>query len=190
MLRLSLLSLLLTAAACDQDAPLAATAPVDEVATDTASLSEGVEVGLMAWTGGATWTSFTSDNLPPVTCPVGSLVTGFDCSGSNCDDVRLKCQPQTGHTLTSRSWTSYFSEEATNFRRCTGFMTGLAATGSYSDNLSMECTTSSRSARNCVWSAWFSEEDPNFEAPTGTFVRALQCSGGSCDNMRAEYCQD
>ena len=162
----------------------------DEVTTDTAPAWADYDVALTAWSGSATWTVYTTDGSPPVTCPVGSLVTGFQCRGSRCDDVRLKCQPQTGHTLNSRTWTSYFSEESTNYRRCTSFMSGLSCTGAYCDNMSMECTSSTRVPSSCVWSGYFSEEDPAFEAPTGTFIRALQCSGTSCDNVRAEYCRD
>lgn len=167
-------------------------AQANEDIVDTAEPSASFEIGLMAWSGGATWTGYTTDGSPPVTCAVGSLVTGFDCNGSRCDDIKLKCQPQTSHTLTQRSWTQYFSEESpTPWRQCSGgFMTGLSCKDSYCDDLSLECTTSSRSAYSCIWSGWFSEENPAFEAPTGTFIRALECRGSNCDDIRAQYCRD
>lgn len=198
MQRPTLASLIVLAAtallpACDEADTAHHPAP-EEASMDTSDLSSDTaeaDKTPLAWTGVATWTAYTSDNKPPVTCATGSMVTGFQCLGRYCDDVRLKCQPQTGHTLTTRTWSSYFSEEGTNYRTCTDFMTGIAATGNYSDNLSIECTTSTtRSPRSCVWSAYFSEEDPAFEAPSGYFIRSLQCSGSNCDRMRAEYCLD
>jgi hypothetical protein len=187
----AVLAAALFSTACDREGYRPPEADVTAAAVeDTAVSTDGLEVSPTGWLGIAAWTSFISDETPPTTCRHNALVTGFDCDGAYCDNIRLKCQPQSGHTLTARSWTSYFSEEPTARRTCTtGFLSGLACNGSNCDNMSMECTTSTMVPTNCVWSAYFSEENAAFEAPVGHFIRSLECQGSRCDNVRAEYCQ-
>lgn len=181
----------LALSACSQEAPVEPTA-APEAAEDTASPTWDVPIAAMAWTGSSSWTVETSDEYPPVTCGAGSLAIGFDCDGSNCDNLQLRCQPTTGLTFGSRTWTSYFSEESTSYRTCggNGFVTGLSCRGGDCDDMSLECTTTNRPGTGCLWSAWFSEEDPTFTVPSGHYIKGMQCSGSRCDNVRAYYCRE
>lgn len=143
------------------------------------------------------WTVWTSEETPPIQCDPGSVVTGFGCSGGNCDNVRLHCSPA-GVGAYFTFWSSYFSEEGNNMYICpTGsWMTGITCQGGNCDNISIQCTSTQppgswppKYPPVCQWSGWVSEEYG------GTLwlnyfgrVRGVQCSGGKCDNKRFYLC--
>jgi hypothetical protein len=139
------------------------------------------------------WTSYVTDGTPPVTCNNGHLLTGVDCSGSYCDNKYLECE-SASTTMTTRSWTSYFSEESTSYRYCgsptsSSYVSGMSCIGSYCDKISLECTVTGFGApTSCLWSGYFSEEDPPFQAPAGRFIKGVQCAGSYCDSVRFYYC--
>jgi len=137
------------------------------------------------------WTDFTSEENPPRTCSTNEVARGFGCSGSFCDNVRLDCVNFAPATFSTRSWTSYFSEEGINYRYCPwqSWVTGIACQGSYCDNIALECTRTNFSGSSCVWSGYFSEEDPPFVVPSNHFIRGVQCNGSFCDNKRFYYCK-
>lgn len=165
--------------------------PADEMPpiTDTAPEADDGE-GTRAWSG------YVSEEQPPTICANNYAVRGFDCSGSYCDNVSINCRPVFGHPFGNSIWTPYFSEEgstADRRGRCAGpqrWMTGVACSGSYCDNLSIRCTQfPGSSPSNCEWSGWYSEEQSRFNAPSGYFIKAVECSGSYCDNKRYRYCR-
>ncbi len=42
--------------------------------------------------------TFTSDEQPPVICPLNEFVTGITCTGSRCDNVGITCTRPGGVT--------------------------------------------------------------------------------------------
>ncbi len=138
------------------------------------------------------WTAYTSEEYPPIICDSSSLVSGVQCSGSNCDNIRYYCQPTAG-VRGSSYWTSYFSEEDVNYRYCNSgsWVTGISCTGDDCDNISLQCTyMSGISQRNCYWTGWMSEENGGYLGfGTGYYINGVQCSGDDCDNKRYYVCQ-
>ncbi|QRK07367.1 hypothetical protein JQX13_46325 [Archangium violaceum] len=138
------------------------------------------------------WTSYTSEEYAPISCDGGSLISAFQCSGSDCDNIRAYCQPA-GGVRGSSYWTPYFSEEGTNYRYCDyGYwITGLACSGSYCDNISLQCSYMSNFGRkNCYWTGWMSEENGGYLGfGSGYYAVGVQCNGDHCDNKRYYVCQ-
>ena len=138
------------------------------------------------------WTAYTSDGYAPASCDGGSLVSAFQCSGRYCDDTRLYCQPA-GGARGNTYWTSFFSEEGSNYRDCGNgyWITGLACNGSYCDNVSLQCSYMGNfSRKNCYWTGWMSEENGGLQTfGVGYFAVGAQCGGRYCDNKRYLVCQ-
>ncbi len=135
-------------------------------------------------------------------CPVGQVVTGFDCSGRFCDRVRIECHNYGGSVPSaSNAFSGWFEVGpppgfAGNPKRmhiCASNekMTGIDCRGSYCDDISIECSpTSGLGTSRCGWSNWFSDEDPTpFLAPTGTAIQGVWCSGTHCDDKRFLVCE-
>jgi hypothetical protein len=139
------------------------------------------------------WSPFTSEEYPPLTASNGQLITAMQCRGSYCDNVALGYQNVPGLNHTSNSWTSYFSEEGTNYRICSGnnvYMTGISCQGSYCDNVSIQCTAvTGKSKTSCQWMPWFSEEQQYSYLPPGYYSAGLQCRGSYCDDMSILACR-
>jgi hypothetical protein len=164
--------------------------PEEHPALDGAPDTFAVDVPpLSTWSG---WTPWTSEEYPPVTCDPGSMVAHFGCKGGWCDNVRLYCIP-TGLPSSDSHWTSYFSEEGTNFSECEPgyWMSGIACKGGWCDNVSIQCTHyPSITEKDCFWTGWISEEgDGTLMFGPGFFARGAKCSGGWCDNMRFLVCR-
>lgn len=138
------------------------------------------------------WTPYTSEEYAPISCDGGSLVSAVQCRGAYCDDITFHCQPAGGVRGYSY-WTSYFSEEGTNYRTCASgyWVTGLACSGSYCDNISLQCSyMSNLSPKNCYWTGWMSEENGGYLGfGSGYYVVGVECSGDYCDNKRYHVCQ-
>lgn len=135
-------------------------------------------------------------------CLVGQVVTGFDCSGHYCDNVRIECHSYGGSVPSATNAFSEWFEVgpppgfAGNPKRmhiCASNqkMTGIDCRGSYCDDISIECSpTSGLGTSRCGWSNWYSEENPSpFLAPTGTAIQGVWCSGTHCDNKRFLVCE-
>jgi len=150
---------------------------------DIASTQEAVYSG---------WTAYTSEEYAPIICDSGGLVNAAQCSGSNCDNTRFLCQPS-GGSAGGVYWTSYFSEESTNYRYCNPgyWVTGLACNGSYCDNNALQCQyIYGISPINCYWTGWVSEEGGGLLSfGYHYYARGMQCNGGHCDNKRFYVCQ-
>lgn len=135
---------------------------------------------------------YISEETPPASCSVGKVVTGIDCDGSYCDNVKITCSTLGTYTFTTRTWLGYFTDNgSTTYKQCsTGYaMTGFACRGSYCDDVAIECTYTGMGTNGCIWSGYFSEEDPPFVAPSGTYIRGIQCSGSYCNDMRYYTCK-
>lgn len=144
-----------------------------------------------------TWIGYISEENPPLTCPHSYAVRGFDCDGSYCDNVAMDCRKISGASIGPYKWTPYFSEEGSGTAdegHCWGkdrWMTGVACSGSYCDDLSLRCTQfkgSSSSNDKCDWSNWYSEEHPPFLAPIGYYIKGMECDGSYCDKKRYYHC--
>lgn len=70
-----------------------------------------------------------------------------------------------------------------------GIVTGMACSGRYCDNISLECTkpTVGRLG-NCQWSPPLSEEQYLYNFGDNRFVTAVECTGSYCDNKRFYVC--
>jgi hypothetical protein len=156
------------------------------------------------------WGTSTSEEYPPSACrSSGDFVSGFRCSGSHCDNVRVECDA-TGLPVRSRIWTRQISEEDVSSGVCmnvsdgsvrcnnylqicaeTAFITGVSCSGRYCDNLSLECTYLTNFVRTgCYWTHWVSEENGGtILFPGGYYANGMECSGGYCDNKRFYICQ-
>lgn len=154
------------------------------------------------------WGNSTSEETQPSVCGFGDLVSGFACTGGYCDNVRPECQ-STRLPVLSRFWTEPISEERSGDTcvnidgeniRCphyqqlcgtTGFLSGVACSGPYCDNLSSECVYLRDFVRTgCYWSTWVSEENGGtLLFPTGYYAAGAECNGPYCDNLRFYVCQ-
>jgi hypothetical protein len=154
-----------------------------EKGADIASTQQAVTTG---------WTPYTSEEYPPFICDSASLINEVQCSGSYCDNTRAYCE-SSGGSLGPSYWTSYFSEESTNYRYCDAgyWVTGLACTGSYCDNNALQCSyIYGISPINCYWTGWVSEEGGGLLSfGYHYYARGMQCSGSYCDNKRFYVCQ-
>ncbi len=174
---------------------------VDERATNVpAALHEGPALGgdddyafptepQAAITG---WTPYTSEESPPITCDRDGMVTGVGCSGGYCDNIAMYCEA-TGKDPQESYWSTYVSEEGTNYRECPGrhWLVGIDCQGAYCDNLSLQCRYfANTNPSGCFWTDWVSEENGGtlwFGA--GFYARAMECNGGYCDNKRFLVCR-
>lgn len=187
----------------DDDADDGVTASGDVTATDDAAEADGAPAledealpdpeEEVASTQDALngWTSWTSEEYPPVGCGP-ALVDAVACNGWCCDNIALGCQPVNATLSYATTWTSYFSEEGTNYRYCPSgaWMTGIACNGWYCDNISLQCTYAYNvTPANCYWTGWMSEESGSLYFGVGYYARGVQCNGAYCDNKRFYVCQ-
>jgi hypothetical protein len=179
----------LLAAACDTEEELLPEDFIDVDTDDNIGEDADEDDEFRAWTG------YTSEETPPIICPNYYAARGFDCTGSYCDNVAIYCQ-YVGGSYGQSSWTTYFSEEGSggaDERHCSGsdsWVTGVACSGSYCDDLSLRCTRfPGTSTGSCYWSGSFSEEQPPFYAPYGYYIKGMECIGSYCDDKQYRYCQ-
>lgn len=137
------------------------------------------------------WSASTSEEYPPLTSYEPYLINAFKCTGGYCDNLRIR-NHNVGADYNSSYWTSYFSEEGTNYRICSGshsFMTGLACKGGNCDNLTLQCTNISKTKGACYWTPYFSEEATYSYLAAGYYAAGMKCRGGWCDNKSILACQ-
>jgi hypothetical protein len=153
---------------------------------------KGADISSTAQAVTSGWTAWVSEEYPPIGCDLGAMPNTVQCSGSYCDNSRFYCQP-TVATTGGAYWTTYFSEESTNYRYCDWgyWVTGLSCQGSYCDNNSLLCTYMNNvSPINCYWTGWVSEEGGgSLSFGYHYYPRGMQCSGSNCDNKRFYVCQ-
>lgn len=139
------------------------------------------------------WTGWTSEEYEPRTCDFDKFQSGFACSGSYCDWVRIECHNPGIANITNRHWLPQISEEAPGRRFCPWgeFVSGISTSGRYSDNISLECADAAGVSWNsCYWTGWKSEENGGtLLFPFGYYAVGVQCSGNYCDNKRFYVCR-
>lgn len=125
-------------------------------------------------------------------CPANQVVTGFDCSGDYCDNVRLECHSY-GGSVTGGTWSNWFEHNGKASHVCPSGqkITGIDCWGDYCDNISIRCSTASSLGTNrCAWTNWYSDEDPSpFYADVGDAIQGMWCSGTHCDDKRFYVCE-
>lgn len=140
------------------------------------------------------WTSFTSEEHPPLSCPSGYVVDAMQCTGSNCDNIALHCG-QISTASTPGPFSGFISEEPPNNNVECGsnqFMVGVACSGRFCDNMAIQCasfTNRTRDDWSCFWSAFFSEEQRFGNTPDGYGVAGIWCKGGFCDDISMLQCR-
>ena len=102
-------------------------------------------------------------------------------------------------TLKKRKWLPNVSEEAGGYSWCpwNSFITGMSATGPYSDNISLECAEhypqGAYGWQACYWTDKVSEEKPGYLDFSRYGLKyspvAMQCTGAYCDNKRFLVCR-
>jgi hypothetical protein len=169
--------------------------------------------------GAGDWTGWTSEEKGPLYCNWHYGATGFRCNGRYCDNVALHCSYVPLDHRTTYWSNYFSEEGATdlevqkcvdtpnggycesllvgrNFHYCfgglghnKGIVTGIRCSGSYCDNISLECTKpASGTLRACWWSAWLSEEQVLNFFGEGNFITGVECQGKYCDNKRFLVC--
>ncbi len=138
------------------------------------------------------WSRRVSEETPPFTTYRPHLINAFDCTGRFCDNISMHSRSN-GSNYANNYWTSWFSEEGSNSRSCTGvnrFITGIACKGRFCDNLSLQCSTITNKRKgSCYWTPYFSEESGVMSLRNGYFAVGMQCRGRFCDNKRIYACQ-
>ncbi|MDC0723574.1 hypothetical protein [Nannocystis bainbridge] len=167
------------------------------------------------------WTAYVSEENggPWAYCgPSSQAASGFQCSGSYCDNVRLRCETLpfgitvTGYnvsnafseeddglgTVTSEGWYRYDGDNyhVCNFSGAAGILTGIRCQGSYCNNITLECATPTTSLgqpatlTSCEWTDYYSEEDGALSYPEGAnrFVTGVRCHGSYCDDKSFYVC--
>ena len=150
------------------------------------------------------WTPSTSEENAPVVCRPGEVVDGFRCQGRYCDNIALHCvKPfRSSQRLSSQriKWSKQFSEEGNNREYCSaGFLTGIACSGRYCDNISFECSEVgavsnegdvTTDTTNCDWlNVTLSEEQGKMFFDEGEYATGIECDGSNCDNKRFRVCE-
>ncbi len=140
------------------------------------------------------WTASTSEEngeASPAHCN-DSLVTGLQCTGRRCDNIKLLCgakQPVQG-----QEWSPYFSEENQEGYTCPNneFVQAVRCQGRYCDGLSVQCAKAPETEvdpSSCYWKPGVSEENGGtVEFGQGTHLRGLRCRGQYCDSLEAFVC--
>ncbi len=130
--------------------------------------------------------TFTSDEQPPVICPLNEFVTGITCTGSRCDNVGITCTRPGGVTwATGPRSKPYFSDESPGRSNCLPGegIVGLTCQGSNCDNLSIMCARpSAPTFIACGQTSSVSEENGSLRLPAGEVARGMTCAGRQCDN--------
>lgn len=132
---------------------------------------------------------FSEEDTAGAFCANDRVVVGIQCSGSYCDNKRLKCcnlpavTPQddrweASHWISEESPSSWSSDDAV--------VVGAKCSGRYCDNLKL--LLRNHSAAPGSWSASFSEEQGLGQCSKGSYVAGIGCSGRYCDNLSL-YCQ-
>jgi hypothetical protein len=143
------------------------------------------------------WLLPISDETSAQVCPFDDeAVTMVHCTGAYCDNVEQYCQSQPeGQYYERWRWAVGYTSDEYGPKDCTsanegtfGAITGMSCTGSYCDNMRIECGYANHGQSDCGWTNWVSEEGTGSVAWTYKVARSLQCSGSYCDSMRFYVC--
>jgi len=140
------------------------------------------------------WLPWHSEETPGASyCGANQVVTGFDCNGSYCDDVRLECHGYGTTVTNSGSWSGWFEHNGKTHHVCPAGtkITGIDCWGDNCDNINIRCTSApGLDTARCAWSGWYSEENTSpFYADPGDAIQGIWCSGTRCDNKSFYVCE-
>lgn len=132
---------------------------------------------------------FSEEGGANAVCSNDRVVTGIQCSGSYCDNKRLKCCNVPAAIPTGGQWEgSWLSEEWPNSWASDGaVVVGFRCSGRYCDNL--KPILRDHAAEPGTWTSYFSEEQGLGQCAKGSYAAGIRCSGRYCDNVSL-YCQD
>ncbi len=87
------------------------------------------------------WSKQFSEERPGYDLSMTEFVSGLACSGSYCDNIRLRYISGNLRNTQQCQWTAFFSEEAPSSAQCDAgkYVAGLKCSGAYCDNLSLFC---------------------------------------------------
>lgn len=133
------------------------------------------------------WTPFTSEEFPPITCDGPSLPAEIHVTGPYADNLRLRCLQDSRIVRADSYWTNYFSEEYKGMTYCPRgyWITGLACSGRYCDNVSIQCTRILNSYPTLV-SSFFGgpvSEEQGYNYFGTKYPIGAYCTGSYCDNL-------
>ncbi|WP_437972133.1 hypothetical protein WMF04_23825 [Sorangium sp. So ce260] len=134
----------------------------------------------------------TDRGRPPVSCDNGAAVSAFSCGGRNCGVLAGHCQP-TGARSGSTHWTTFFSEEGTNYRQCDfgQVVTGFACRGKYCDDVALQCSfMEGRTHTHCTWwTPLIHSGSGEIVFPEGYYAAGARCFGSFCGAMDFYICR-
>lgn len=150
----------------------------------------------------------TTENDPPITCRLGELVTGIECSDKFCKRINLLCSHGENFEINRRYWSKAISEEESNgdlgvsssssrdsvssnslVLSSNKFISGISCQGHYCDNISVEVSEIKNIVKeDCAWSPWISDEHGEYRFPAGKYASGIQCRGHNCDDKRLNLC--
>ena len=132
----------------------------------TFALALALPAAVMGATSWSDWVSEENGGPWSYCAPSNQAVSGFDCSGGYCDDVRVQCQTlPAGIIVQGYNFSDWYSEEDSGIGTWTsagwyqyddsythvcngpgvsGIMTGIHCQGSNCDNIQLECATPRR----------------------------------------------
>ena len=136
---------------------------------------------------------FSEESFGMSECPANQVVTGFDCSGSYCDNVRLECHSYGTSLGATDEVSAWFEHNGKYLHICDegSKITAIDCWGDNCDNIKIRCTYApGLDTARCQWSDWYSEENPSpFYAAPGDAIQGIWCSGTRCDNKRFLVCE-
>jgi hypothetical protein len=156
--------------------------------------------------GSSYWVGKFSDENPAGFCDEGYLITGVQCFGRYCDELKILCT-YVGQKSYINETLSAFSEEhndglvngfyayppVNNWAICPyTFVTQIKCTGDYCDNLTLSCSrvnNMSRNYKDCYWTGSFSEEQPAKYLKPGYYLAGIECTGKYCLTVGRASCR-
>nr|VFK78670.1 MAG: Necrosis inducing protein (NPP1) [Candidatus Kentron sp. SD] len=140
---------------------------------------------------------FSEEGTAKKTCQSGHVVSRVECSGSRCDNKRLKCCHIPGLALSgSRTNSLFISEEQPDwwYAHNGKAVVGMKCRGDYCDDISLvlESVSGPGASVNGWWTSSFSEEereggcDPR--PGIDEYIAGAACTGSYCDNLML-YCK-
>ncbi|MDJ0764975.1 MAG: hypothetical protein QNJ97_18480 [Myxococcota bacterium] len=142
------------------------------------------------------WEGLCYEGGPPQSVDNYHLIGALRCRGAFCHTLNIGVESVNFNSV-QNFWTYYFSEEQ-DAEICPQkyFVTGIHLSGSYGDNISLECSkfeddTSGHTVRwgNCYWTSYFSEEAEYLYLGAGYYMAGMDCRGSYCDNKSIYACQ-
>mmetsp|Transcript_115273 Transcript_115273/g.209832 ORF Transcript_115273/g.209832 Transcript_115273/m.209832 type:complete len:494 (+) Transcript_115273:79-1560(+) len=141
-------------------------------------------LGAPQWEGAEK--TFSDDGNGHMMCSMPySVVTGWSCSGGNCDNQEFQCAQMIlkswSFAPANFAWTNYFTGESPS---SDSPITAVRCKGHQCEELGFyQATGSDVTSSTSYWTSAFSEEGSGTGRCQHNYVATgIQCSGGHCDN--------